>query len=161
MNEDLNRRRGVEMNNASWRLLSEGFPGPDATRDEQERFPYRAHASAYHWMETPSATPANRARGEHSIARAAVAVGLPEQGLLHALRCLELCRSHPGDVEDWDHAFAEEGIARALAASGDLDGAAAHHATAATLGAAIVDVEDREVFLEELGRGPWCWLDSA
>jgi hypothetical protein len=159
MGDDLHRQFGVETNNETWRLLDAGPPGSDATQDERDRFLYRAYASAYHWMETPTATVANRARGEHLVARAAIAVGLPEIGIRHARRCLELCEEHRGDVEDWDFAFAEEAIARSLAASGAVESAAQHRAKAAELGAAIQDQDDREVFLAELKRGPWFGLE--
>jgi hypothetical protein len=156
--EDLNRRFGVDTNNETWKLLDEGPPGPDAPADERELFLYRAYASAFHWRQTDAATPANVARGEHLIARAAIAVGLPDVGLRHATRCLELCQTFPEAMEDWDPAFAEEAIARAHAAAGDLDEARSHRQRAAALGAAIAEDDDREVFLSELAREPWFGL---
>jgi hypothetical protein len=137
MTEDLHRRFGVEGNNETWRLLDAGPPGPDAPAEERERFLYRAYSSAYHWIETASATPANRARGEHLIARAAIAVGQYEVALGHATRCLELCRANPDAIEDWDLAFAEEAIARAHAGAGNMPAAGEHHKLATDLGAAI------------------------
>jgi len=158
MTEDQHRRFGVECNNATWDVLASGGPGPDATRDELDLVLYRAYASAFHWMESPSATGANRVRAEHLVARTAVAVGLPRVAMRHAERCLELCGEHAEAIEDWDLAFAHEALARAAAAGGDTEGAARHHAEAARLGAAIADDGDREVFLSELARGPWFGL---
>jgi len=155
MTDDLHRQFGVEGNNETWRLLDTGRPGPEASAEERERFLYRAYSSAYHWMETPTATPANRARGEHLISRAAIAVGQAEVALRHAERCLELCRENADATEDWDVAFAEEAIARAHAAAGNRSAAADHHKIATDLGAAIADEEDREVFLAELANEPW------
>ena len=160
MTDDLHRQFGVEGNNETWRLLDAGPPGPDASAEERERFLYRAYSSAYHWMETPSTTPANRARGEHLIARAAIAVGQSEVALRHAERCLELCRDNPNVIEDWDVAFAEEAIARAHAAAGNMPSAGEHQKIAADLGAAIADDDDREVFLAELASEPWFGLQS-
>ncbi len=159
MTDDLHRQFGVDGNNETWRLLDAGLPGPDASAEERERFLYRAYSSAYHWMETPTATAATRARAEHLIARAAIAIGQAEQALGHAERCLELCRENPDVTEDWDEAFAEEAIARARAAAGDMSSAADHHKIATDLGAAIADDEDREVFLTELAREPWFGLE--
>jgi len=159
MTEDLHRGLGVEGNNETWRLLDEGPPGPDSPAEERARFLYRAYASAYHWMETPSGTAANRVRAEHLIARAAIAVGLADTGLHHAERCLELCREHPDLVEDWDVAFAEEAVARAHAAAGDAEAARDHHEKASMLGAAIAEEGDKEVFLAELAKGPWFGID--
>jgi hypothetical protein len=161
MNEDLDRRFGVELNNATWNTLAAGGPAGDATDDERERFLYGAYASAFHWMRTSSATPANRVRGEHLVARAAIAVGLPDAGLRHARRCLELCELHPDAIEDWDLAFAEEATARALAAVGDVAAAREHLARATRLGTEIADDDDREVFFEEFGREPWFGLDPT
>ena len=67
---------------------------------------------------------ANHARGEHLVARAAIAVGLPDVSLRHARRCLELVEGHPDEMEDWDAPFAHEALARALAATGDTEGGA-------------------------------------
>lgn len=120
MTEDVHRSLGVEYNNLTWQLLDEGRPGSDASPEEKARFLYRAYASVYHWMETPAGSVANRARGEHLIARAAIAVGLSDVAQRHASRCLELCEQDPDAVEDWDSAFAEEAMARSLAAGGDI-----------------------------------------
>jgi len=158
MTDDLHRQFGVEGNNETWRLLDAGPPGPEASAEERERFLYRAYSSAYHWMETPSATPANRARGEHLIARAAIAVGQPGLALRHAERCLELCLENSDAIKDWDVAFAEEAIARAHAAADDMASATEHHKSASDLGCAIADDDDREVFLAELAREPWFGL---
>jgi hypothetical protein len=158
--EDQNRTLGVEMNNETWRLLDAGPPGPDAPAEERERFLYRAYASAYHWRATPTATPANFARAEHLIARAAIAVGLADVGLRHANRCQELCRDNPEVIEDWDEAFAVEARARAFAAMGNLKEARHYRERAADLGAAIAEEGDREVFLNELARQPWFGLEE-
>jgi hypothetical protein len=159
MTDDLHRRFGVEGNNTTWALLDEGGPGADAPRHEQDRFLYRAYASAYHWMETPSGTVANVARGEHLIARAAISVGRPELALRHARRCIELCEANPADVADWDLAFGVEALARALAAAGEPD-AERQWERAHALGEAIVEDDDREVFLAELRREPWFGIET-
>ena len=153
--DDLHRRLGVEANNETWRLLAEGGPGPDADDDARALLLYRTYASAYHWMETASATRANWARAEHLVSRAAVAVGLPDVALRHATRCKQLCDAAPDVVEDWDLAFAEEALARAHAAAGDEERARRHRSRARRLGEAIADADDRHVFLRELDRPPW------
>jgi len=155
---DLHRWFGVELNNTTWDAIAEGRVGPGSPLVERERLLYSAYASAYHWMN--AGNEANHARGEHLIARTAVLVGFPDEGLHHARRCLELCEAHPTVVEDWDFAFAHEAIARASAALGDLVTAAEHHRVAGELGAAIAGEGDRTVFLEELARGPWFGLTA-
>lgn len=150
---DLHRWFGVDLNNQVWREIDAGSVTPASTLLEREALLYSAYASAYHWRQVGS--PANTARGEHLVARAAIAAGFPEVARHHAQRCLDLCREHPKAIEDWDLAFAHEGLARAAAASGDLEEARRHHAEATALGEAIADPEDRRVFQEELARGPW------
>ena len=150
---DLHRWFGVQLNNGVWDQLVTGRPGPDSPLEEREQFLYAAYASAYHWIN--AGTVANRARGEHLIARTAIAVGMYEEGLRHALRCLELCEQHPDEVEDWDLAFASEAVARATAGLGDATRAKELHERAVMAGEAIADEVDRQVFTEELARGPW------
>ncbi|HEX5630089.1 MAG TPA: hypothetical protein VFY15_00380 [Acidimicrobiia bacterium] len=155
MDASEHRRLGVELNNATWKVLADGGPSPDADADALDDLLYGAYASAYHWRHAEGATVANRVRGEHLVSRAATAVGRFIAGLDHGMRCLELCVQHPDEVEDWDVAFAYEAIARSLAGLGKRRDARRQKRIAADRGAAIADPEDRKVFLEEFERGPW------
>ena len=158
MTSDEHRRIGVDLNNSTWTTLAAGGLPPGASADDYDRLLYGAYASLFHWMNVTEATVANRARGEHLVSRAATATGRFVAALDHGMRCLELCVENPDDVEDWDVAFAYEAIARALAGLGKLRDARRQHRVAADRGAAIVDEEDRKVFLEEFARGPWFGL---
>jgi hypothetical protein len=80
--------------------------------------------------------------------------------LHHARRCLELAEDEPG-VADFDHAYAAEAMARALACAGDLDQAATWHARAKKAGEAVADGEDREIFTGDLAAGPWFGLRTG
>jgi hypothetical protein len=151
---DLHRFFGVELNNATWDLIERLTPA--SSLEEQERMLYGAYASCYHWMRVGTA--ANRARGEHLISRAALAAGMPGLARRHAERCLQLCREHPDVVEDWDVAFAHEALARALAAGGELDGAAVERRLATELAAAVEDEEDRRALEEAMAKEPWFGL---
>lgn len=150
---DLHRWFGVHLNNGTWNEIDTARVTVDSPLEEREGILYAAYAAAYHWRQVGS--PANAARGEHLIARAAITAGFPEVALQHARRCLEICVANPKAVEDWDVAFAHEAIARAAAATGDLATAREHHATASDLGAAIAGDEDREVFQAEFAKEPW------
>ncbi len=152
------RRLGVDLNNATWSVLSAGGLAPDATDDERDELLYGAYASAYHWRHAEGSTVANLARGEHLVSRAATSVGRFVAGLDHGMRCLELCVENPDAVEDWDVAFAYEAIARALAGLGKRRDARKQRAIAHERGTAIIDEEDREAFLEEFAREPWFGL---
>ncbi len=155
---DMHRWFAVEFNNEVWDLLDSGV-GPDAPRSDRDAVLYGAYASARHWAECGG--PAQQARAEHLVARAAQAVGEHVVGLQHARRCLELIEGHPDDVADWDAPFAHEALARALAATGDRDGGRRHRELAVALTGEVRDPMDREVLEDTLARGPWFGLDVA
>ena len=154
---DMHRWFAVEFNNEVWDLLDGGV-GPDSPDADRDLVLYGAYASARHWAECGSA--ANIARGEHLIARAALAVGEPGPALRHARRCLSLVQEHPDEMADWDAPFAHEALARALAATGDPSGGAAHRAEAVRLAAEVAEPLDREVLEVQLASGPWFGLDT-
>ncbi|WP_088321037.1 hypothetical protein [Kineosporia sp. R_H_3] len=154
---DMHRWFGVELNNEVWSLLGDGIT-PDSPQDDKDLVLYGAYASARHWRECGDA--ANAARAEHAIARAALAVGEPDVALRHARRCLALVEANPDVTADWDAPFAHEALARALAATGDLEAGRAHRETAVRLTAACADPGDREVLEAELSRAPWFGLDA-
>lgn len=92
------------------------------------------------------------------MAKAAVAVGLPDVALRHALRCVELVESHAEVMADWDAPFAQEALARALAGTGEGSGAADALARCLELADAVADPGDRAVIDTELARPPWFGL---
>jgi hypothetical protein len=147
------RELGRSLNGLVWQLLAR----PNRSAEDDARMVDAAHASQYHWREVggPPGT-----RGEWLISHVYAVLGRAEPALHHARRCLELAASEPG-VADFDHAYAAEAMARALAGAGDLDQAAAWHARATAAGAAIADAEDREIFTGDLVAGPWFQLDAG
>ncbi|MFN8076658.1 MAG: hypothetical protein U0Q15_14730 [Kineosporiaceae bacterium] len=155
---DLHRWFGVEFNNEVWDLLDAGVD-ETSPRADRDLVLYGAYAAARHWSECGG--PAQAARAEHLIARAALAVGESGTGLAHARRCLELVRAHQQAMADWDEPFAQEALARALAATGDRSAALEHLAAARALTASVADPQDREVLEGQLARGPWFGLDTA
>jgi uncharacterized protein YndB with AHSA1/START domain len=141
------------LNNLVWRLLASS----GRTAEEDARMVDAAHASQYHWREAggPPAT-----RGEWLASHVYAVLGRPEPALHHARRCLELAGTEPG-VADFDHAYAAEAMARALACAGDLGQAAGWHSRATAAGATVADDEDRKIFTEDLATGPWFGLPAA
>jgi hypothetical protein len=109
---------------------------------------HAAHASAYHWMR--AGTVANRARSEWQCSRVYAVLGRAEPALHHARRCLELCESAAGELEEFDLPFAHEALARAHALAGDREAARAHLARARAAGERIDDDDDRVLLENDL-----------
>jgi hypothetical protein len=137
LDHEAHRRLGVELFSRTWALMEK-----DArTSAEDDEMIHCAHASAYHWMHAGTAV--NRARSEWQCSRMYTVLGRAEPALQHAKRCLEICEEEPGALEDWDLPFAYEALARAYAIAGDTAEMTRCLEQARSLGAAIVDEEDR------------------
>jgi hypothetical protein len=137
LNRETHRLLGGQLFNKTWTLIAKDARTPD----EDDEMIHCAHASAYHWLQVGTA--ANRARSEWQCSRMYTALGRAEPALWHAQRCLEICEAEPGALEDWDLPFAYEALARAYAVAGDTAETGRCLEQARSLGAAIVDEEDR------------------
>ena len=153
---DVHRWFGTHLNNEAWKVLDDQALSPDDLPARREDALYRAYASAYHWRQVGNAI--NQGRGEHLISRTAVLVGFADLAIRHATRYLELIDTHPDLAEDWDHAFAHEAMARALAMAGDFDRARSERLEAERLCALIAEDEERAIVEGELAREPWFGL---
>ena len=138
------RRLGVDLYNATWKLLEQERRTPaddDAMLDA-------THASAYHWSRAEGAGPVNAARSHWQISRVNSVLGRPEAALYHARRCLELYTEN--GIGDWDLASAYEALARANKVAGND----AEFRRDLELGrealTQIADEEDREHIAEDL-----------
>ena len=139
MNE---RQLGVDLYNATWRLME--------SREDDELMLHMAHASAYHWRQAAECEPKNRARSEWLCSRVYTVLGRAEPALYHAKRCIEVCRAHPENMEDWDLPFAHEALARAHRVAGNDDEVRDQEQKARELGEQLADPEDREHLEEAL-----------
>jgi DNA-binding transcriptional MerR regulator len=144
LDPETHRRLGADLFNKTWTLMEKEA----RTSDEDDELIHCAHASAYHWMHVGTA--ANRARGEWQCSRMYTVLGRAEPALQHAQRCLEICESEPGALEDWDLPFAYEALARAHAVAGDAGEMSRYLDQARSLGAAIVDDDDRALLEADL-----------
>ncbi len=144
---------GVALNNRAWDLLEA------AERDEIEtgEMVSAAHASRYHWLQV--GTVANHARGECLVANVYSAIGEGGLAAKYAERCIQLTESHSEEMADWDHPFAYDALARALAAAGRADEARGIQAKAQRSADRIADPEDREVLDRWFASGTWHGLD--
>ena len=154
---DVHRWFGVHLNNEAWATIDNQDLSPTDPPEQREEALYRAYASAFHWRQVGN--PMNHGRGEHLISRTAVLVGSADLAIRHATRYLELIDAHSDLAEDWDHAFAHEAMARALALAGDSR-ARAERLEAERLCALIAEDEERVIVEAELAREPWFGLLS-
>ena len=149
-----NRWFGIELNNRIMDALEAGRVTPETA----ESLIHAAHASCHHWMQ--AGTAAHHGRGEFAVASVYAAVGHGEAALRHARRCLELVEAHPGEMADWDLAFAYDALARAHAAAGEVDAALRTREQAKAAGEAISDDEDRVYFMGWFEGGSWHGLQQ-
>jgi hypothetical protein len=137
------RRLGIDLYNRTWTLMDS--PG--------EEMLHCAHASAYHWMQSGGTT-ANRARSEWLCSRVYSILGRPEPALHHARRCIELVRSSPAEMDDWDLAAAHEALARAHLTAGEMEEARRSYEIAREETAKIANPEDRKHIEADLDSLP-------
>ncbi|MGD8553866.1 MAG: hypothetical protein PVJ07_00465 [Anaerolineales bacterium] len=135
-----------------WQLLEK----PTRSADESIEMAAAAYASLYHW--THVGTEVHRQRGEWLLARVHTVLGEDDLALRHARRCLELTEQHKEQMEDFDLAFAYEGMARALALAGEIKEAAKFLDMAQMAGEAITNSEDQALFMGDLRGGEWYGL---
>ena len=144
LDRETHRRLGVDLFNKTWTLMDK----ESRTPGEDDEMIHCAHASAYHWMQVGTA--ANRARSEWQCSRMYTVLGRADPALAHAQRCLEICESEPGALEDWDLPFAYEALARAYAVAGDAGETSRCLDEARSLAAAIADDDDRALIEADL-----------
>jgi hypothetical protein len=137
------------LNGKVWELLEK----PERSKSEDELMLYAANASAYHWL--IAGTGVNHQRAEWLIARVHTVLGQAGPALSHASRCLELTEEFDRLMQDFDRAFAYEGVARANALAGNSQAAREYIQRAEEAGKAIHDAEDKSIFMSDLNGGDW------
>jgi uncharacterized protein YndB with AHSA1/START domain len=146
------RAQGVTANNSVWELLD----GREHTPEEADELLQRAYASAYHWKRATGATVINRARASWMMSRAHVTLGHGEVALFHADRCAAFTEQAVHDAADFDHAYAYEARARALACLGRIDEAREMRRRAESV--TVADEQDRAIVEGDLAAEPWFGL---
>jgi hypothetical protein len=142
----------MEANNSTWELLD----GRQLTADEADDLLGRAYAAAYHWRRAAGATPVNAARGSWLLSRCHATLGHGDLALHHAQRSSEHLTAAGERAADFDHAYAHEAAARALACLGRH--AEARVELTAANAVAIADPEDRAIIEADLKSEPWFGL---
>jgi len=139
----------------TWQLLQK----ENRTPEEEERMIGAAHASHCHWQAVGGVVEAQR--GLWLVSHVYAELGLGEPSLRYAHRCLQLTDRHPEQMQDFDRAYAFEGMARAAAVAGDGGTAARYRALAGETGATIANGEDRAIFTGDLDGGNWGVLQEG
>jgi hypothetical protein len=135
-----------------WELLQQ----PKRSQAEDDEMLHAAHACAYHWKFAGTAL--HQQRGEWLISHVHAVLGRSHEALRHAERCFEWTESHRETMKDFDIAYAFEGLARAHAMMGDHHVAQEFFDLAQQAGRAIVNEEDRSIFMGDFESGPWSGL---
>jgi DNA-binding transcriptional MerR regulator len=148
LDPETHRALAAGLFNRSWDLLEI----EDRTARQDAELVDTAHASAWHWRQVGNA--ANEARGHWMLARVYSVLDHGAEALYHARRANEVLDLGGDGIEDWDRPAAAEAMARALVATGDLEGAAEWKARAAELLQAVTDEEDRSVVEGDLAALP-------
>lgn len=148
LDPETQRAMAAGLFNRSWDLIET----EDRTGRQDAELIDTAHASAWHWRQIGNA--ANEARGHWLLARVYSVLGHGAEAVYHARRANEVLDLGGDGIEDWDRPAAAEAMARALVATGDLEGAAEWKARAADLLAAVTDEEDRSVVEADLAALP-------
>jgi DNA-binding transcriptional MerR regulator len=133
--------------NDVWSLLER----EQRTEAEDDRMVHMAHASRFHWDAVGGDQ--ERAVGEWQVSRVYATLGRGEPAVHHARRCVALAGSD--GVDAWVAASAQEALARALAAAGELEPARDARDRAVELLAAVEDAEDRAVVQADLDTLPF------
>jgi hypothetical protein len=107
------RQLGVDLYNATWKLLEQ----EDRTPADDDAMLDTTHASAYHWSRADGAMPVNAARSHWQISRVNSVLGRSEAALYHAQRSLEIYTDN--GIGDWDLASAYEALARGHKVAGN------------------------------------------
>jgi hypothetical protein len=146
---EAHRHFAYECNQHVWKLVAKA----DRTHDEDAEMVDAAHASLFHWRY--AGTGVHQQRGEWLISHVYALLGMGDNALHHAGRCLALTAAHQAEMEDFDVAYAYLGMARAHAILSHREDAQKYLALAEAAGKSIADDEDREIFTNDLVGGNW------
>ncbi len=147
------RAQAVTANNSVWELLDgREYDGADADELLQ-----RAYAAAYHWKRATGSAPINMARASWLLSRAHAVLGHGDVALHHADRSAEFLERAGSDAADFDHGYAYEARARALACLGRETEAQEVYRRAATV--PVADEQDRAIYEGDLTAEPWFGLE--
>jgi hypothetical protein len=147
MSPDEHRSQAAAYFNAAWDLIDTESRTAAQDRDMLTL----AFASRQHWVEA-GGTAENLAVSDWQIAHVASQIGLPDLAMGFARAAVD--RAEANDVPTWMKASAHEGLARAHAGAGDLDGYTYEADLTRALLEKVADPEDRTLVETQLGSIP-------
>jgi hypothetical protein len=150
--EEAHTHFAKSLNGRVWELLQQ----TSRSQEENDEMLHAAHACTYHWKFVGNAL--NQQRGQWLISHVHVVLGQAKEALRHAERCFEITQANKELMQDFDIAYAFEGIARAQALLGDEKIAMEFYGLAQQAGNAIADEEDRSIFMGDFNGGDWFGL---
>jgi len=150
--EEAHKHFAVTLNGKVWELLQKS----ERSKSEDELMIYAAHASCYHWLN--AGTGLNHQRAEWLISHVYTELGQADSALRPALRCLDLTNEFATLMQDFDWAYAYEGVARANALAGRTEEALKYIQLAHEKGQAIANSENKSIFMGDFNGGNWYGL---
>jgi hypothetical protein len=144
--EEANHYFAVHYNNTIWQLLEK----KEKTEEENNEIINLAHASLLHWSKSPKCKKVNLQRGEYMISLAYINANRKEPALYYAKRCRKMTEENEAENQDFDMAYAEFIMAKALRLNGDHEEANKYLQEAQKLGEAIKNKEDKRIFMNDL-----------
>jgi hypothetical protein len=132
--------------NGTWTLIDK----PDRTGEDDIQMLLSAMAGRWHWGRVGG--PEQVATSDWQVGHVASLVGFGTLALVFANRNLALAIAEEWD--GWRLASAHEGVARACAVLGDVDGLNRHYAEAEAALAREPDDEEREIIADQLKTIP-------
>ncbi|MHA2059633.1 MAG: hypothetical protein ACW976_02505 [Candidatus Ranarchaeia archaeon] len=139
---DWHKKMAKELFNLTWTFLDKA----ERTQEEDDKMLHAAHASRFHWGEVGK--PVHLGRGEWQISRVYAVLKKPESALYHAQRYLDISKEH--NLDEFDHAYAYEALARAAAIKKDTKKTQQYLDQAKKHGEKIKEKESRDMLLDDL-----------
>ena len=152
--DEAHRYFATSANGEAWDMMGM----PNRTNQQDAQMIAAAYASYYHWQQSGYAI--NMQRAEYLIARAYLEEENFEEACEHAKTCLQLTKTQPTEMTEFDVAYAYEIYARVSAARGYPDTALEYFLKARLAGEKIPEKEDRDLFLSDFTGGEWYGLTN-
>jgi hypothetical protein len=140
------RRFASENNNRAWRLSELS----SASAEDEAEMLNAAHAAALHWSKVGTAL--NAARSDMLLGHVHALLGNGSLAMRYAKSSFDHLTAH--DCPDWELAFAHAILANAASSANDRDLHSHHYGLAESLGMALADPEEREIFEATFRRIP-------